>query len=39
MPRFLKISANSSAMETIDDWDPKNRAPFKMLTKIGVGEY
>ena len=25
--------------ETIDDWDPKNRASFKMLTKIGVGEY
>ena len=39
MPLLFKISANSSAMETIDDWDPRNLASFKILTKIGSGEY
>ena len=37
MPFSFKILANSSAMDTIDDWDPRNRASFRMLTKIGRG--
>ena len=37
MPLSFKIPANSSAMDTIDDWDPRNRASFRMLTNIGSG--
>ena len=35
MPFSFKILASSSAMDTIEDWDPRNRASFRMLTKIG----
>ena len=38
MPLLFKFTASSSAMETIEDLDPRNRASVRMLTKIGLGE-